>query len=82
VDGLGNPSYGFQELPFVQITFNGQTREIDDRATIAALLVELNLTPKHVAVEVNREVVPRSQHAEHALAAGDEVEVVTLVGGG
>lgn len=66
----------------MQILFNGEPREIAEHSTIATLLLELNLTPKHVAVEVNRDVVPRGKHAEHTLAAGDEVEVVTLVGGG
>jgi len=46
------------------------------------LLSELQLTPKLVAVEVNREVVSRRLHETHVLCAGDEVEVVTLVGGG
>ncbi|HEX5500519.1 MAG TPA: sulfur carrier protein ThiS, partial [Thermomicrobiales bacterium] len=50
--------------------------------TVAALLGELGLEPKQVAVEVNLELVPRGRHAEHALAAGDRLEVVTLVGGG
>jgi thiamine biosynthesis protein ThiS len=66
----------------MQILFNGEPREIAADATIAHLLLELNLAPKHVAVEVNREVVPRRLHEEHVLRANDEVEVVTLVGGG
>jgi thiamine biosynthesis protein ThiS len=66
----------------VRIVFNGQEREITPNATIAELLAELQLTPKLVAVEVNRDVVPRTRHAEHRLQTGDEVEVVTLVGGG
>ena len=66
----------------MQIVFNGQAREVTPEATIAQLLAELQLTPKLVAVEVNRDVVPRTRHAEHRLQPGDEVEVVTLVGGG
>jgi sulfur carrier protein len=66
----------------VQITYNGQSQQIRDAATIAQLLAELQLAPKLVAVEVNREVVPRRLHETHVLCAGDEVEVVTLVGGG
>jgi sulfur carrier protein len=66
----------------MQIQLNGQPREIDDGLTIAGLLEELKLTGKPVAVEVNRELVPRSRHAEHRLRAADCVEVVTLVGGG
>lgn len=66
----------------MRIVFNGQDREIAPDATIAELLDDLQLTPKLVAVEVNRDVVPRIRHAEHQLRPGDEVEVVTLVGGG
>ena len=66
----------------VRIVFNGQEREIEDDATVAQLLATLNLLPKHVAVEVNRDVVSRTRHSEHRLQPGDEVEVVTLVGGG
>ena len=50
--------------------------------SIAALLAELDLDSRQVAVEVNLELVPRSRHAECQLEPGDEVEVVTLVGGG
>ena len=66
----------------VEITVNGQTRLIGEGATIAELLDECDLTTKYVAVEVNRELVPKNLHAEHRLAAGDELEIVTLVGGG
>lgn len=66
----------------MQIVFNGQPREIADASTVASLLAELKLTPRMVAVEVNRDVVPRSAHEQHQLQPGDEVEVVTLVGGG
>lgn len=66
----------------VQITFNGQPYDARESATIADLLADLQLTPKLVAVEVNREVVSRRLHDSHVLQPGDEVEVVTLVGGG
>jgi thiamine biosynthesis protein ThiS len=66
----------------VRITFNGEERDVRDAATIAQLLADLRLSPKLVAVEVNREVVSRQVHEAHVLRPGDEVEVVTLVGGG
>ncbi len=66
----------------MQLTINGQCRQIADNATIAELLDELKLSGKPVAVEVNLELVPRQHHAEHRLAAGDHLEIVTLVGGG
>jgi sulfur carrier protein len=64
------------------IQVNGQPRTIDANITVAELLRELGVTAPHVAVELNREVVPRARHAETTLQDGDRVEVVTLVGGG
>jgi len=66
----------------VEIIVNGQTRQTGEGTTIAELLNELDLAQKYVAVEVNRELVPKKLHAEHRLAAGDKLEIVTLVGGG
>jgi len=66
----------------LQITVNGEPREVASGMTIADLLEELDLRPKFVAVERNRELVPRARHAECKLAENDELEVVTLVGGG
>ena len=66
----------------MQIVVNGQTREIDSHTSVARLLDELNLTGKPVAVEVNLDIVPHARHADHILAEGDRLEIVTLVGGG
>ena len=55
---------------------------MDAPSTVADLITHYHLGGSASAVEVNRELVPRRQHAEHALADGDEVEIVTLVGGG
>lgn len=66
----------------MQITINGTPREVADGITVAELLGRLELRPQQVAVEVNRELVPRTRHPDRALLAGDAVEIVTLVGGG
>jgi thiamine biosynthesis protein ThiS len=66
----------------MQVTVNGQLRQIADDATVARLLDDLKLTGKPVAVEVNLELVPRQRHAERRLIEGDRLEIVTLVGGG
>ena len=66
----------------MQLTVNGQPRELAEGSTIADLLSELELDPRTLAVERNLDLVPRAKHAETQLAAGDRVEVVTLVGGG
>ncbi len=66
----------------MNILLNGTPREVPDGTTIAALLEELSMTSRHVAVEVNLQLVPRARHGEHRLQADDRLEVVTLVGGG
>jgi sulfur carrier protein len=66
----------------VQIIVNDQPREVAEDTTVAALLEQLGMAEKPVAVEVNLDLVPRGRHAGHALNAGDRVEIVTLVGGG
>jgi sulfur carrier protein len=66
----------------VEILFNGERRQIEPGTTVAALVDQLGLDPRHVAVELNLRVVPRRQHAETPLASDDRVELVTLVGGG
>jgi sulfur carrier protein len=66
----------------VHIVFNGEAREVPDGVTVAQLLDTLKLAARHVAVEVNLQLVPRAQHAECTLREGDRLEVVTLVGGG
>jgi thiamine biosynthesis protein ThiS len=66
----------------VQILVNGEPREVAGGSTVADLLAELDVSVRYVAVEVNRGLVPRARHAEHVLLEGDELEIVTLVGGG
>ena len=66
----------------MEIVVNGQSRCVEEGITVAALLEQLSLAGKHVAVEVNLELVPHQHHAEHRLAEGDRLEIVTLVGGG
>lgn len=66
----------------IDVVINGQPRQVPDGTTVAALIGELGLSGKPVAVECNREVVPRARHATTVLAAGDRLEVVTFVGGG
>ena len=66
----------------MQITVNGEPRDVADRLTVAELLLQLDLRPRQVAVEVSRVIVPRSRHDCHALLPNDSIEIVTLVGGG
>lgn len=66
----------------VMATVNGDPMELPAAMTVARLLTELGLAGKPAAVEVNGSLVPARMHAQTALADGDAVEVVTLVGGG
>ena len=66
----------------IKIQINGEIRRCPESQTVAELLETLGLKPKFVAVERNEELVPRAQHAECRLSAGDRIEIVTLVGGG
>lgn len=66
----------------MNILLNGADHSLPDGQTISDLLVTLKLDPRYLAVEVNRQVVSRTRHAETPLQPGDEVEIVTLVGGG
>ena len=66
----------------MEILVNGESLVVPEAISVAGLLEHLQLTGKHVAVEVNLRIVPRDRHAEHRLHSGDRLEVVTLVGGG
>lgn len=66
----------------MQIRVNGEGKEVPDGSSVATLIEQLELNPRFLAVERNRELVPRQQHADCLLEEGDEIEIVTLVGGG
>ncbi|HLI18409.1 MAG TPA: sulfur carrier protein ThiS [Rhodanobacteraceae bacterium] len=66
----------------MQILLNGKPHQCSAATTVAALLAETGQGERRVAVEVNREIVPRSRHAEHQLREGDQVEIVQAIGGG
>lgn len=66
----------------IHITVNGKAVEIESPLTVDQLLDTTHVPPNYLAVEVNAEVVPREDYTEVTVRDGDEVEVVTLVGGG
>lgn len=66
----------------IEIRVNGEPRRVSSGATIAAMLSELGLDPRKVAVERNLEIVPRSSLGEVAVTNGDAFEIVHFVGGG
>jgi sulfur carrier protein len=70
------------EASFMKLTVNGDPFASEGPLTVRALIERLGLDEGPVAVECNREIVPRAQHTEHALRDGDVVEIVHFVGGG
>lgn len=66
----------------MEIYLNGEPRQVPEGISAAELLETLALAGGRVAVEVNREIVPRSTYTRHRLRAGDRVEVVRAIGGG
>jgi sulfur carrier protein len=66
----------------MQVEVNGNAMELPAGATIATLIEQLALAGKRLAVEVNEDIVPRSQHPEFTLSDGDRIEVVHAIGGG
>lgn len=66
----------------IQVTLNGERRELETPVTILALLDHLKIDPRTVAVEHNRGVVKRVRYAETIIDEGSEVEIVAFVGGG
>lgn len=68
-------------MSVIRIQVNGEDRQVRAR-TVLALVEELGLDVRKVAVERNLEIVPRSLHADTPLGDGDRIEVVQFVGGG
>jgi len=66
----------------MNIYLNGEAREVSAGCTVAELIEGMALGDRRVAVEINLEIVPRSEHAAHRLQPGDKVEIVQAIGGG
>ncbi|MBF0677061.1 sulfur carrier protein ThiS [Pseudomonas sp.] len=66
----------------MHIQLNGERYELPDGQSVADLLQRLELTGRRLAVELNMDIVPRSQHGSTLLSEGDRVEVVHAIGGG
>lgn len=66
----------------MNITLNGQAKQLDAVRTVQDLVMHLGYQDKRIAVERNGDIVPKSQHAQAMLAEGDQIEIVVAVGGG
>ena len=66
----------------IDLLINGEQRQLAAPLTVGSLLQQIDMADKRVAVEVNREIVPRSQYDAYTLADNDQIEVVQAIGGG
>ena len=66
----------------MQVTVNGERRQVPSGQNVASLITSLGLLPEATAIQRNEEIVPRSAYADTILAEGDTVELVRFVGGG
>jgi len=66
----------------LKIVLNGQTHEVAAGATVREILLAAGYAQRKVAVEINREIVPRSAHTERLVREGDCIEIVNAIGGG
>lgn len=66
----------------MELIINGAARQVPDQIGIPDLLETLGLTGRRLALEINQEIVPRSEFPTQRLHAGDRVEIVQAIGGG
>jgi thiamine biosynthesis protein ThiS len=64
------------------VILNGEQREYREGMSIADLVAELGLGKRRIAVEVNRDIIPRDEYVTYRLQPGDHIEIVHFVGGG
>lgn len=66
----------------MKILLNGKPFELPDKSSASNLLESLQLTDKKLAMEINQEIIPRSEYQDFQLHASDKVEIVHAIGGG
>jgi sulfur carrier protein len=66
----------------MNITVNGESRSLQPGTSLAELVEKLGLEGKRIAVEVNRDIVPRSEYRDFRLSDNDKIEIVNAIGGG
>lgn len=66
----------------MNVTVNNQQKSIDEGTTLAALIQQMGLNEKRIAIEYNRIILSREQFADTILCADDTIEIVNFVGGG
>ena len=71
-----------RKTSMITIVLNGEDKQVDNNISVAQLLVKLDLTEKRLAVEINQQIIPRSDFSNLMLKEKDNVEIVQAIGGG
>ncbi len=66
----------------MELTVNGETRKLPQPLSVAQLVAELGMAERRIALELNGEILPRSEFGQTLLAGGDTLEIVQAIGGG
>ena len=66
----------------IEITLNGETRQCEEQLTVQRFIEQQNLSGKRIAVEINLDILPRSEFDSRCLQHGDRIEIVHAIGGG
>ena len=75
-------SYHERHRKVISVSINGAVRNFEQAISVAALIHDMGLAGKRIALERNGEIVPRSRFEQQMLADGDKLEIVVAVGGG
>ena len=66
----------------MKVTLNGKQQQLEDGILLGQLLEQMQLNGKRLAVEINMEIIPKSNHADFKIQDGDNIEIVHAIGGG
>ncbi len=66
----------------MNISLNGESRQIENNLLLSELIEQLGFAGKRLAVEINKEIVPKSEHGRYTIQDGDRIEIVHAIGGG
>ena len=66
----------------MKILLNGSSHTIEDGSSINTLVEQLELKGKRLAVEINQEIIPKSEHDQYKIQQGDSIEIIHAIGGG
>ena len=66
----------------ITIILNGENTQIDRNFSVEQLLASMELSGKRIAIEINQQIISRSDFSSHFLAEQDKVEIVQAIGGG